>query len=431
MSVDFLKADARRLSDHLRTKYGWSLKTTSALEAVAISRGYKDWNTLAALDLAPSSEQLALPSSQTASATLRPFLAGVETGRAPTLSQLTEAAVKCRASDIILCLQGDEMTIHFRVDGVTAFVSRVKLPTSPSLLNELGFIRAASEEGTPPVIAYGPVTVEQNVEGRRVALIWRMVDVMGQETLVIRVQQDLEQPLPKLDAWGERLLAAKDGLFVIGGVTGSGKTTSANLVMEHALQRDMKVAFVFDKNFIAWPRAGVEHYPFDFDDITSLRNALSHARKNNPDLILVSEIRPIRGMAAAIIEAEKDGAKILATIHAGGVRHGVEQLARELFPVEDWLYRSLRSVRVQRLLNKTCQHCRGAGCARCHQRGKKGMVVVSEEAVFDSDTQSVESALRGAIWWTPLRTKALEMLGTGVVSKAAFEQAFGRIHLDD
>ena len=56
MSAEKLKADAARLAEHLSTKFGYKLKTSAALEALAISRGFKDWNSCLAASLAQQSQ---------------------------------------------------------------------------------------------------------------------------------------------------------------------------------------------------------------------------------------------------------------------------------------------------------------------------------------------------------------------------------------
>lgn len=426
MSVDALKVDARRLAEHLRTKYGWSLKTTGALEAVAISRGYKDWNTLAAVHAGPPSAQ----PEPAAPAVPPPALVQLQSASAVTLAELTEAAVASKVSDILLNLQGDEMAMHFRIDGLLVFIARFAGDAAARLLNELGVVRAGATGDAAPVVSFGPVSVHQEVGGERVVLLWHKVSgANGNELVAIRVTLDQTRPLPKLDAWGERVLSAKGGLFVIGGATGSGKTTSAKLIMEHALERNMKVAYVYDNSFGGGPKETALNFPFV--DEASLRIAMRNAQQRGVDIIVASEIRPLRGVTSAFVEAANSGYTVLTTMFAVGVQPGISTLTQQAFPAHDWLYRALRGLRVQRLLRKMCPHCQGAGCDHCHQRGTKGMAVVSEEAFFDNGAQSVEAAARGESWWTPTRTRALELLGAGVVSRAAFERSFGNIFVED
>ena len=421
MSVDVIKADARRLAEHLRFKYGWSLKATGALEAIAISRGYKDWNTLAAAHTTP-------PSAQPGPAVSLPAPTPFQEAQAVSLAELTEAAVAAKASDILLYNQGPELTVHFRVYGLLVFVARLTRDAATPLLTALGAARAEANGEALPGAAYGPFTVLQRAQGEQVMLVWHKVcGTGGLETIVIRVVQNQKRPLPKLDAWSEGVLKAKGGLFLIGGPTGCGKTTSAKLILQHAAERALKVGFL--------PGPFGEQLSQDainlpFKNIRSFERTLRDAQEARLDLVVVSELRPEPGMANALVDAANEGLTVLTTMHATSIQGALIQLAQQTAPRDDYAFAVLRGLRLQRLMGRRCQQCQGAGCDACHQRGTKGQVVVSEEVLF-SDSLRAQAAARGATWWQPIRTRALELLGAGVVTKDAFERSFGNITVED
>ena len=100
-----LKADARRLAEHLRTKYGWKLKSSSALEAVAACYGAKDWNTLSAIAGPQPGGSAGLVDCSDTKATFE---------RELTLNLVVKSAKLANAREIHISISNENTAITFR-----------------------------------------------------------------------------------------------------------------------------------------------------------------------------------------------------------------------------------------------------------------------------------------------------------------------------
>lgn len=276
MSQATLKADAARLADHLRSKYGWNMKTAGALEALAISRGFSDWNT-------------------------------------------------CVAALGSLGQQSTEST------------------------GRLG--ATAGDSHTP------------NGSRRSSAFV---------------------------EAWGTVILTGNAGLYLMAGKTGSGKTTSAKVLITQAIARGKTVASIFQTFGPGWALAVDSNSEcLRFDGITSLKIAIRKAQALCVDMIFVNELRAAPGMAKVVLDAADEGELILATIFAPHVRGAIDNLVSMANGDLDQVFRLLKGVRVQELMPRVPEH------------PLRGMEVRTEEVLF-SEPDDVHHAFNGDVWWTSM-----------------------------
>lgn len=152
------------------------------------------------------------------------------------------------------------------------------------------------------------------------------------------------------------LSTSKDGLFLIAGATGSGKSTTLAAMLNHVNETSQKRIFTIEdpveilhknkKSLLTQREVG--------EDTLSFNKALRSAMRQNPDIILIGEIRD-QATAEAAIQAAQTGHFVLSTIHAGTAEETLERFAN-IFPAEDrenikkTLAYTLRGIVAQRLV---------------------------------------------------------------------------------
>ncbi len=185
---------------------------------------------------------------------------------------------------------------------------------------------------------------------------------------------------PEVLAQLRRLVRAPDGIVLITGPTGSGKTTTIHsLLRELAAERpDRQVLTLEDPVERLLPgvsQAEVKpHAGFGFNE------ALRAALRQDADVLVVGEIRDA-DTANTAVRAALSGHVLVATLHAGRARDVVPRLF-EMGVSADLLLPSLRGVLAQRLVRLAHAACAGAGCAHCHG-GYRGRRIVTDLMVVD------------------------------------------------
>jgi general secretion pathway protein E len=211
-----------------------------------------------------------------------------------------------------------------------------------------------------------------------------------------------------------------DGLCLICGPTGSGKTTTLSATIKE-MDR-----FALSVNTLEDP---VEYrIPFVAQVNVNAAVGLDFARgirafmRADPDVIVVGEVRDTDTARNAIKGAET-GHLMLATLHTGSIPGAVQRLRDLDIPIYE-LRHVLRSVLAQRLVRSVCVHCKGAGCNNCMNTGYGGRVPVSECAYFSSE-EDVERMLAGERWWPTLLDDAVLKYKQGITDLRELERVFG------
>jgi len=228
-------------------------------------------------------------------------------------------------------------------------------------------------------------------------------------------------------------LAQPDGLILITGPTGSGKTTTLYACLQFLNQRSRHIATVEDPvermlpgviQTAVQPRIGL-------DFATVLRALL----RQDPDVLMVGEIRDT-ATAAMAVQAAETGHLVLSTLHTASALEALTRL-RHLGIPDYLLADTVRLVLAQRLVRRLCRHCRDAaaiGCPRCHE-GYDGRIGLYE---FMRMTPELATAwLAGADHaalqrqacshgWPTLRDSAALAVREGLTSAREVQRVLGR-----
>lgn len=262
--------------------------------------------------------------------------------------------------------------------------------------------------------------------GRFVDLRVATIPAVHGEHVIIRVldPESVNIRLPalgitRLEEWRKGVSRA-DGLCLVCGPTGSGKTTTLNATLRELDRFGRSIYTVEDPVEYHLPYIGqVTINPAVGLDFSRAIRAFMRA---DPNVIVLGEIRDeetSRNMA----RAAETGHLVLATLHTGSIRGAVQRLQDLGVDARELRY-LLRCVLVQRLIRVYCAHCRGAGCPRCLGTGYGARTIVSECAYFH-DEGTVSRMLDGERFWPSIVEDAVMKYRQGLTSKREIERVFG------
>ncbi len=355
-------------------------------------------------------------------------------GQSPVIklvNYLIYQAVQDRASDIHIEAGDHASRVRCRIDGrlVTkltpphqmhaAIVSRIKIMGNMDI----------SERRTPQD---GDIHVM--VDGRPIDL--RVSTMPGRygEKAVIRIidSRSAIVPLEKigfgpdlLPRWRE-VISAPNGVALITGPTGSGKSTTLYSALAELASDELNISTVEDP--VEVNINGINQFPVNVKANFTFASALRSLLRQDPDIVMVGEIRDVE-TAKIATQAALTGHLVFSTLHTNDSISAVTRLVN--MGVEPYLVSAiLRGVLAQRLVRKICPHCkvaytpdarardivlehlgdcgemsRGDGCARCHGKGYAGRLAIFE--LFSPDGVTSDMIARGA-GAQEIRTSAIE-----------------------
>jgi type IV pilus assembly protein PilB len=257
------------------------------------------------------------------------------------------------------------------------------------------------------------------------------------ESIVMRIldKQNLALGLPKLGFFAddqqtfERLIASPDGIVLVTGPTGSGKTTTLYACLSHINRPDRKIITV--ENPVEYQMTGINQVQVNDDIGLTFGAALRSILRQAPNVIMIGEIRD-KTTATIATEASLTGHLVFSTLHTNDAPSAVTRLLD--IGVKPFLVASsLRAVMAQRLVRCICDDCRepytatnaelrllgplahqvsqaelfrGRGCNRCNLTGYTGRKGIFE--LFNV-TEEIQRMIYEKAMAMDLRVRAREM----------------------
>ena len=276
------------------------------------------------------------------------------------VQSIIDQAVARRASDIHLEPQARRFRVRYRIDGVLQAAEdlppHLQRPVV-SRLKILGNMNIA-EKRLPQ-----DGRARLGVSGRAVDLRISSLPAIHGESMVLRLlePEKVRLGLEQLGLDGAdqkslaRLLALPDGVVLVTGPTGSGKTTTLYACLHHLNQPDRKIITVEDP--VEYQLAGINQVPVRTDVGMTFAAALRAMLRQAPNVIMVGEIRD-RETAEIAINAALTGHLVFSTLHTNDAPGAVTRLFD--LGVKPFLVASaLRAVVAQRLVRRLCPRCAG------------------------------------------------------------------------
>jgi general secretion pathway protein E/type IV pilus assembly protein PilB len=342
--------------------------------------------------------------------------ADAEGGEAPVarlVQHLVEEALRRRASDIHLEPQEQRLRLRLRIDGVLQEVDGPPKRMQAALVSRLKLMaRMALDEKRVPQDGRIQITVA----GKALDLRASCLPTVHGESLVLRVleAERLALDWATLGLWPDderrfaRAVDAPDGLVLVTGPTGSGKTTTLYTCLHRLNHPDRKIVTVEDP--IEYRLAGINQVPVRPETGLTFAAALRAILRQAPNVVMIGEIRD-RETAEIAVNAAQTGHLVFSTLHTNDAAGAVARLI-DLGVKPFLLAATLRAVVAQRLVRRICPHCqqpyeptpaelrgfvlppearqeadwrRGAGCPECQGTGYRGRMGVYELLVADEE----------------------------------------------
>lgn len=343
-------------------------------------------------------------------------------------------AFRNRASDIHLEPMAKKFRIRYRIDGVlhevesppkrlqAAIISRIKIMSNMSIAE-----KRLPQDGR----------IQINVMGRDLDLRVSTIPTNHGESVVMRIldKEGLVLGLPQLGFLSddqqlfERLIGMADGIMLVTGPTGSGKTTTLYACLNQINRPDRKIITVEDP--VEYQLAGVNQVHVRSDIGLTFSSALRSILRQAPNIIMIGEIRDME-TAEIAVNASLTGHLVFSTLHTNDAPSAVTRLMD--IGVKPFLVASsTRGIMAQRLVRKICPACkeeykpsdlelrllgphaeqvreaslyRGAGCTNCSHTGYKGRWGVFEIFTIDDE---VRHMIYAQVTAAELRRKAREL----------------------
>jgi type IV pilus assembly protein PilB len=331
-----------------------------------------------------------------------PFSPGTEQGAVHAVDQLLASAAAAGASDIHLERAPDSMRVRFRVDGTFQDISYIPVNLAPAICARLKVL-AGMDIAEHRLPQDGRLTV--TIGTRRLDFRASTYPTIHGEKLVLRV---LDQSALRLElgALGMRaplvdefrdIIRRPEGLILITGPTGSGKTSTLYAALSELVETGKNITTI--ENPVEYELPGTNQGQINEKAGFTFAKGLRAVLRQDPDVIMVGEIRDPETLTTAI-EASLTGHVVFSTLHTNSAVGTITRLLD--MGIEPYFLASgVQAVVAQRLVRRICQHCqtelpvppgvhhlfgddvpvslrRGAGCTQCRGTGFAGRVGIYE-----------------------------------------------------
>lgn len=354
-------------------------------------------------------------------------------------------ALQVNASDIHIEPFEDELKLRYRIDGIlrdmeapptrhsAAVVSRIKVMANLDIAE-----RRLPQDGR----------IRLRMEGHDVDMRISTVPTMYGESVVMRIldKRNLQLDFKKLGftleimSGFETMLERPQGIILVTGPTGSGKTTTLYAALHQLNTPEKKIITIEDP--VEYQLAGVNQIQVKARIGLDFANALRSILRQDPDVVMIGEMRDSE-TARIAVQSALTGHKVFSTLHTNDAASSVTRLLD--MGVEDYLLASsLSGVLAQRLIRTLCPHCRepfrapgdlvermslhkyghngelilyrAVGCDQCNDLGYRGRTSILEllamsDPVRDAILRSGDSA---AIKRTAVESGMLTMYQDGI-----------------
>jgi general secretion pathway protein E len=320
-------------------------------------------------------------------------------------------AVHSRASDIHIEPYEEQVNVRFRVDGVLRNILALPKTQVAPVLSRLKIMANLNiAEHRLPQDGQSRVSIGDDLVDIRVSVI----PTAGGERVVLRLLDKGRGELrleeigfgPELLKTFRSLIGVSHGIILITGPTGSGKTTTLYAALNELNCQERNILTVEDPVEYQLPGIGQMQVRPKID--LTFANCLRHILRQDPDIIMIGEIRD-RETAEIAIQASLTGHLVLSTLHTNDAASAVTRLTD--MGIEPYLISStVVGVMAQRLVRVICPECRqpykpqdgtvcwtelqqattgsaelykGAGCEKCLQTGYLGRTGIFELLLVD------------------------------------------------
>lgn len=356
------------------------------------------------------------------------------------VNDIVAKALASRASDIHIEAQETGARVRFRIDGLLGVDSSISPDRRAAVISRLKVMADLniSEKRRPQD---GRLTIA--VRGRNVDVRVSTLPTQFGESVVLRLldQSNVDLEWDSLGFQAGRVaelrsvLKSPNGILLVAGPTGSGKTTTLYTALKEINEDDRKIVTVEDP--IEYSLAGINQTQVEPAIDMTFARALRAILRQDPDVVMVGEIRD-QETAEIAVRAALIGRLVLSTIHTNDSLAAITRLLDLGIPGY-LLSDTLRGVLSQRLVRGVCGTCRGTGCDSCDGNGQHGRQVISEflrvtpdvaTALTEGGTHRQLVSLARSNGFQTMEEEGTVLVEQGLVQKTDVDRALGSTFFD-
>jgi len=350
------------------------------------------------------------------------------------VNQIIIDAFKMRASDIHLEPLAKRFRLRYRIDGM---MHEVKSPPKRLQASIVARLKIQSNMSIAEHRIPQDGRIQSSVGSKIIDLRVSCLPTSHGESIVMRIldKEGLKLGLPELGFFTddqqtfEKLIGLPDGILLVTGPTGSGKTTTLYSCLHFINRPDRKIITVEDP--VEYILAGINQVQVNESVGLSFGMALRSILRQAPNVIMIGEIRDLE-TASIAINASLTGHLVFSTLHTNDAPGAVTRLID--IGVKPFLVASsTRALMAQRLVRKVCRKCaasympteaelralnldantiqnatpmKGRGCADCSNTGCRGRFGIFEIFLIDDEARKL---IYEKVPTSVLRSRAREM----------------------
>jgi len=343
-----------------------------------------------------------------------------DTSDAPIIklvNHIITQSIKARASDIHIEPSQHAFKVRYRVDGILydllsppkwilpALVSRIKVMSNMNIAE-----KRLPQDGRFDV-KIGDQSIDVRVSTIPTSFGERAVMRLLNKTSTLISLKDLGLVPDKLDMV-QKLIKQPNGIILVTGPTGSGKTTSLYAILSAINTPDINIITIEDP--IEYQLEGISQIQVNPKINLTFANGLRSIVRQDPDVLLIGEIRD-RETADIAVQSALTGHLVFSTLHTNDSASAITRLVD--IGVEPFLISSsIIAVAAQRLIRVLCNYCkepyvpdepaiehiginpelieqktiyRARGCEQCFQTGYRGRIAIFEIMILDQNLKSL------------------------------------------
>ena len=333
------------------------------------------------------------------------------------VNQIIVDAFKLRASDIHLEPLAKRFRLRYRIDGV---MQEMKAPPKRLQASIIARLKIQSNMVISEHRIPQDGRIQSKVGPKLIDLRVSCLPTNHGESIVMRIldKEGLKLGLPELGFFTddqqtfERIIGLPDGILLVTGPTGSGKTTTLYSCLHFINRPDRKIITVEDP--VEYVLAGINQVQVSEVVGLSFAAALRAILRQAPNVVMIGEIRDME-TASIAINASLTGHLVFSTLHTNDAPGAVTRLVD--IGVKPFLVASsTRCLMAQRLVRKICKKCvapytpndaemhalnltpdnlkganvqKGRGCANCSDTGHRGRFGIFEIFVIDDEARKL------------------------------------------
>lgn len=328
---------------------------------------------------------------------------------AKLVDEIFNTAIKNKASDIHIEPVADGVRVRLRIDGLLQVYKKISLDKHSEIISRIKVISGIdiAEKRIPQ-----DGRLDYEYENRLIDFRISTLPTIRGEKIVIRIL-DKAQNLLNVDELDfsadnltvfKRLYSSANGIVLVTGPTGSGKSTTLYAALNSINTEDKNIITIEDP--VEYKLEGINQVAVNVKAGLTFAKGLRSIVRQDPNIIMIGEIRD-RETAEIAVQSALTGHLVFSTLHTNSAVGAVTRLL-DMGVQPFLLANTIRGIVAQRLVRRICPECRqsympdemeqeflqidknislykGCGCEHCNFTGYKGRLAIQEVVPFDDE----------------------------------------------